>query len=90
MEDELKDLWGEMKDVWNSSSQHEKIELRVSELVAELKSKVSRFEKKSIRSDIKFIKSSISDFEKNSINRDITKITTLIKQIIRYFKKKKE
>jgi hypothetical protein len=61
----------------------------MSELVAELKSKVSRFEKDSIARDIKTIKSSISQFEKDSITRDITKITASIKKIIRYFKKKK-
>ena len=89
MENELNDLWGEIKNAWRSSSQNQKIELQVSSLVAELKSKISEFEKKSINSDIKFIKSSISDFERNSIKRDITKITASIRKIIQYFKKKK-
>ena len=90
MKEELNDLWDELKDVWRSSSRSEKIELQISGLVAELKSKVSQFEKDSIRSDIKTIKSSISQFEKDSIARDITKITASIKKIISYFKKKKE
>ena len=87
MEEELNDLWGELKDVWRSSSQTEKIELQMSGLLAELKSKVSQFEKDSIRSDIKTIKASINQFERDSIKNDITKITASIKKIIHYFKK---
>ncbi len=88
MEEELKDIWGELRDVWRSSSQSEKIELHMSGLLAELKSKVSRFEKDSIKKDIKTIKSSISQFEKDSIKKDITKITASIRKIIQYFKRK--
>lgn len=62
----------------------------MSGLVAELKSKVSRFEKDLIAKDIKTINNSISQFERDSITRDLTKITASIKKIIRYFKKKKE
>ena len=87
MEKELKDLWGELKDAWKNSSQTEKIELQMSGLLAELKSKVSQFEKDSIRSDIKTIKTSISQFEKDSIKSDVTKITASIKKIIQFFKK---
>lgn len=90
MEEELKDIWGELKDVWRNSSQSEKIELQMSGLLAELKSKVSQFEKDSIKKDIKMIKSSTSQFEKDSIKRDVTNITTSIRKIIQYFKKKKE
>ena len=89
MEEEIKDLWGELKNVWRNSSQTEKIELQMSGLLAELKSRVSQFEKDSIRGDIKTIKASISQFEKVSIKNDITKITAPIKKIIHYFKKKK-
>ncbi len=80
----------ELKDVWRNSSQSEKIELQMSGLLAELKSKVSQFEKDSIKKDIKMIKSSTSQFEKDSIKRDVTNITTSIRKIIQYFKKKKE
>jgi len=90
MKEKFNDTWDEIKDAWRSSSQTEKIELQVSSLVAELKSKVNEFEKNSIKNDIKWIKSSVSDFERNSIKKDITKITASIKKIIRYFKKKKE
>ena len=90
MKEELNDFWDELKGVWRSSSRAEKIELQMSGLVAELKNKVSQFEKDSIRNDIKTIKTSISQFEKDSITRDITKITASIKKIIRYFKKNKE
>ena len=87
MEEELKDICGGLKDVWRSYSQTEKIELQMSGLIAELKSKVSQFEKDSIRIDIETIKASISQFEKDSIKSDIAKITASIKKIIRYLKK---
>ena len=90
MKEELNDMWDELRGVWRSSSRTEEIELQMSGLVAELRSKVSQFEKDSIRSDIKTIKASISQFERDSITRDITKITASIKKIIRYFKRKKE
>ena len=53
MEEEIKDLWNELKDVWKNSSQSEKINFQMSNLIVELKSKVSQFEKDSIKKDIK-------------------------------------
>ncbi|HKJ81130.1 MAG TPA: hypothetical protein VJ954_03855 [Ignavibacteriaceae bacterium] len=89
MKEEFNDMWDELKDAWRSSSRSEKIEFQISGLVAELKSKVSQFEKDSIKSDIKFIKSSMSQFERDSIKNDLTKIKASINNIIGYFKKKK-
>ena len=97
MEKELNDLWGEIKDAWNSSSETTKIEMQISGLVAELNSKISRFEKESIKNDMNTIRASVnkfengvSQFEKDSIKRDLTIINNSIKKIISYFKKKKE
>lgn len=89
MEEEIKDLWQELKNVWENSSQAEKINFQMSSLIVELKSKVSQFEKDSIKRDIKTIKKLTSQFEKDSITKDIRKITSSIRKIIEHFKMKK-
>ncbi len=66
MEEEIRDLWQELKNVWDSSSRTEKINFQMSNLIIELKSKVSQFEKDSITKDIIKITSSIKDIIKHS------------------------
>ena len=56
----------------------EKINIQVSQLLNEFKSKASQFEKDSIKKDVAFITSSITKFEKDSIKRDLTFISTSV------------
>lgn len=50
---EQKDNWQDLKDIWNNQPQSEKINIQTSNLILELKSKVSQFEKDSIKNDLK-------------------------------------
>ena len=59
---EQNDIWQDLKEVWNNQPESEKINIQASNLILELKSKVSQFEKDSIRKDIKFIKKIIDKF----------------------------
>lgn len=86
---EQKDIWQDIKDIWNKQAQSEKINIQVSELIAEFKGKTSQFEKDLIYKDIAFIKSSTSQFEKKSIQRDINLFTSFFKKLINNFKTKK-
>jgi len=86
---EQKDIWEDIKDIWNNQPQSEKINIQVSKLVAEFKSKISQFEKDSINKDLAFINSSISQFEKESIKRDLNLFSTLLKKLLAKLKKKK-
>lgn len=83
---EQKNTWKDIQDIWNNQPQSEKINIQVSELVAEFKAKVSPFEKKLINKDIAFIKANTSEFEKKSIGKDIDVITSFIKKLINKFK----
>ncbi len=86
---EQKDIWQDIKDIWNKQPQSEKINIQVSDLIAEFKGKISQFEKGLIYKDIAFIKSSTSSFEKNSIRRDLNLFTSLFKKMITKFRTKK-
>jgi len=85
--------WKDVKEIWGNSSKGAKINFQVSELINELKGKMSQFEKDSIKSDINKIKSSwthekikVSQFEKDSIKKDLNIITSFIKKVIAKFK----
>ena len=89
--------WEDVKEIWGNSSKGAKINFQVSELIDELKGKVSQFEKDSIKSDIFKIKSSwlqykkkVSRYEKDSIKNDLSLITNLLKKLINRFKSKNE
>ena len=78
---EKKNIWQDIKNTWNEQPQSEKINIQVSQLINEYKSKVSQFEKDSIKSDIanlnihwnKFKKSNkINQFEKDLIKKTNT------------------
>ena len=93
---EQRDAWKEVTEIWENSSKGDKINFQISELISELKDKMSQFEKSSIKSDLSKIKSSwhqeskkISQFEKDSVSKDLLKITALIKKIIQNLKIKK-
>ena len=60
-----KNIWQDIKDTWNDQPQSEKINIQISQLVNEFKSKVSQFERDSIKKDINMI----SGFIKKVINR---------------------
>ena len=45
---EQKNIWQDIKDTWNDQPQSEKINIQVSQLLNEFKSKASQFEKDSI------------------------------------------
>jgi hypothetical protein len=86
--------WHELKDIWINSSQTRDIHIRMTELFDEVKSKTSRFEKDSIKSDLATLKASwsefegrISQFEKDSIKKDLAVITRLLKKFLNLFKK---
>ena len=94
---EHEQAWKDVKEIWGNSSRGAKINFQVSELIVELKSKVSQFEKDSIKSDIIEIKSSwthekkkVSQFEKDSVNKDLNVITNLIKKLITRFRSKND
>ena len=89
--------WNEIKEIWSNSEKGAKINFQVTKLINELKSKMSQFEKDSIKSDINNIKSTwahdkkkVSQFEKDSIKKDLNMITTLIKKLMANFKSKNE
>jgi hypothetical protein len=79
-------IWDDLKELWKNSSKTEKITFQMSNLLAELRIMTSRFEKDSIKRDIKIIKASVSQFEKDSVTRDMQKIYSFFRKIIRYFK----
>ncbi len=81
------EAWNDIKETWNGSARAEEINLEVSVLIAELKSKVSPFEKQSIKDDIEFIKRNTSQFEKDSIDRDLQLISKSLKKFMELFKK---
>ena len=84
-----------LKNTWNEQPQSEKINIQVSQLINEFKSKVSQFEKDSINSDIATLKlnwaktkrNNVSQFEKDSIKKDINIISEFIKKVINRFKR---
>ncbi|MET7029912.1 hypothetical protein [Sediminicola luteus] len=88
--------WQEIKEIWKNSSQTKKIDIHISQLQEELKSKASEFEKNSIKSDISFLtpywedfKSKTSQFEKDSVKNDLLKLTKTLKNFLPIFKRKK-
>jgi len=92
---EQRESWQEIKDIWKNSSAGEKINFQISELINELKSKVSQFEKDSIKSDMIKVRSSwnqykgnVSQWEKDSVSKDLSKITVLIKKFLKKLKRK--
>ena len=93
---EQAEMWTDVKEIWKNSSKGEKINFQISNLITELKGKMSQFEKDSIKSDVTKIKSSwnqymenVSQFEKDSVSKDVLKITQLIKKVLRKLKIKK-
>ncbi|UBM61337.1 hypothetical protein LA303_07855 [Candidatus Sulfidibacterium hydrothermale] len=86
---EQKDIWKDIKDTWNEQPQSEKINIQVSKLIEEFKSKISQFEKDSINKDLAFITTSVTQFEKESIKRDLNLISTLLKKVTSKLNKKK-
>ena len=89
LEQELRDMWQELKEVWNDSSRTETINFQVSSLIAELQTKVSQFEKDSIKKDIRTIKALTSQFEKDSISKDMKRLTASIRKLIQFLRGKK-
>lgn len=59
MEQELKQVWQDLKKIWNNSSQADKINFPVAGLMIDLKAKISKFEMDSINRDITKISTSI-------------------------------
>ncbi|MFT4834419.1 MAG: hypothetical protein ACJAVY_002429 [Marinoscillum sp.] len=91
---EQKFEWQELKEIWVNSSHTKKINIQMSDLLDEVKGKVSQFEKDSIKSDIAVLKSHwsqfkgmASQFEKDSINDDLVKIIALLKRFLKLFKR---
>ena len=92
---EKKNIWQDIKNTWNEQPQSEKINIQVSQLINEFKSKVSQFEKDSINSDIATLKlnwaktkrNNVSQFEKDSIKKDLNIISEFIKKVINRFKR---
>ena len=87
---EQKNIWQDIKDTRYEQPQSEKINIQVSKLINEYKSKVSQFEKDSINSDIATLKlnwaktkrNNVSQFEKDSIKKDLNIISEFIKKVI--------
>ncbi|NER13494.1 hypothetical protein GWK08_08605 [Leptobacterium flavescens] len=87
---EQQEVWDDIKNMWNESSQSKAIKIDMSQLVVELKNKTSQFEKDAIKWDIEMIKGSISQFEKDSIKSDIALITSVVKKFVAKLKGKKD
>lgn len=87
LDQEQKEVWSDIQDLWNQSARAEEINLQVKPLLEELKGKVGPFEKRAIKSDIEFIKNSTSQFEKDLIERDLLIVTKSLKKFIGFFKK---
>lgn len=76
---EKKNIWQDIKNTWNEQPQFEKINIQVSQLITEFKSKVSQFEKDSIKKDIATLKlnwaktkiNNVSQFEKDLIEKSV-------------------
>lgn len=92
---EQSDAWLEVKDIWKNSSQGEKINFQISELVNELKAKMSQFEKDAIKSDLNKVESSwtnykrnVSQWEKDTVSKDLLKINALLKKFLKRLKRK--
>ncbi|GAA4280060.1 hypothetical protein GCM10022260_04810 [Gaetbulibacter aestuarii] len=92
---EQKNIWQDIKNTWNEQPQSEKINIQVSQLINEFKSKISQFEKDSVNSDLATLKlnwdktkrNNVSPFEKNSIKKDIHIISKFIRKVINRFKR---
>ena len=92
---EQKNIWQDLKNTWNNQPQSEKINIQLSQLTNEFKSKVSEFEKNSIKSDIAALKlnwaktkrNNVSQFEKDSIKKNMKIISAFIKNVIDRFKR---
>ncbi|MEB8329917.1 hypothetical protein OO009_11175 [Flavobacteriaceae bacterium KMM 6897] len=89
--------WNDVKKIWGNSAKGAKINFKVSELLNELKGKMSQFEKNSIKSDINKIKlawakdkKKVSQFEKDSVKKDLNILTSFLKKIVTKFKPKNE
>jgi hypothetical protein len=85
--------WQQLKDVWASSAQTKEIHIQMSDLLEELKGKVSQFEKTSIQSDIAALKTNwihtrrkVSQFEKDLVSKDLAMITRLLRRFLNLFK----
>lgn len=61
LEQELKEVWQKLKELWKSSSRTDKINYQISRLITGLKGKISQFEKDSITRDITKITASIKN-----------------------------
>ena len=90
---EQKFEWHDLKETWINSSQTRYIHIQMTELLDEIKSKSSQFEKDSVKSDLAILKASwsefevmISQFEKDSIKKDLSIITRLLKKFLNLFK----
>ena len=66
---EQKNIWQELKNTWNEQPQSEKINIQVSQLINEFKSKVSQFEKDSINSDIATLKLNWAKTKRNNVSQ---------------------
>jgi len=92
---EQKESWHEIKEIWGNSSQGESINFQFSKLIDELKSKMSRWEKNAVESDMVKLRSSweqykgnVSTWEKESISKDLSKILKLIKKLVKKLRRK--
>lgn len=92
---EQKESWQEIKEIWGNSSRGESINFQFSKLIDELKSKMSKWEKNAIESDMIKLKSSweqykgnVSTWEKESISKDLAKVLKLIKKLVKKLRRK--
>ena len=91
---EQKNIWQNIKETWSEQPQSEKINIHITQLINEFKSKVSQFEQDSINSDLAALKlnwsetksNKVSQFEKDSIKKDLAIISEFIRKVIHKFK----
>ena len=82
--------WNELKEIWTNSAQTRDIHIQISDLVEELKTKTSQFEKDAINSDLatlqanwSAIKKMTTQLEKDSINKDLARITRWLRKFLK-------
>jgi len=87
---EHRDSWQEIKEIWGNSSQGERFNSRFAILKDALNSKISKWEKAAITSDLIKIQSSMEDYksqvsvwEKKGVSKDLSRVLKLIKRRVK-------
>lgn len=91
---EIEFEWNDLKETWINSSQTCDIHIQMGELLKEINSKTSQFEKDSIKGDLAILKTNwtefkgmVSQFEKEAVKKDLVIVMRLLKKLLNLFKR---